>query len=113
MSGSSAFVGVTILGGPESSLTCAQGSWFAQCPPVWCWRHKFDFNYRKGSLILIKKKCPISRVTKRGIGIKNGPFISPFYGGFFRFAFLQAIMENFRLCRHLHGIVIHTHFYFY
>ena len=41
-------------------------------------------------MILIKKKCPISRVTKRGIGIKNGPFISPFYGGFFRFAFFTS-----------------------
>ena len=29
-------VGVIILGGPESSLTCAQGSWFSRCPLVWC-----------------------------------------------------------------------------
>jgi len=32
-------VGVSILGGPESSLTCAHGSWFARCPPVWSLRH--------------------------------------------------------------------------
>ena len=35
---------VTILGGPESSLTLAQGSWFARCPTVWSLRHNFSFS---------------------------------------------------------------------